>query len=240
MIPIACGACGVSVLSSKFPPFEIWALLLPVAFVAYHIVLWWEEKLTSRVLVTNILKALLAFALAAMMLSFIIIPLAFLMTGLIFLGKLFTGDRRIRALAATVLALYAASGFYTFAQAREQGKFWQMSRLQGGSPGMAYFTRVAQENVFSYDELIWLLTSNDPTVVRNAAEALKVKARYESDPQQAHQVVERLKALERSGDYRHDRASLAEEFERSVKIPDIAIPTPAATPVIDRSPQKQP
>jgi hypothetical protein len=48
MTLLACGTCGVSMLSTLLPPFEYWAQLLPVAFLAYHYIEWSRPEPRAR------------------------------------------------------------------------------------------------------------------------------------------------------------------------------------------------
>ena len=225
MTLLACGTCGVSMLSTLLPPFGFWVQLLPVAFIAYHYIEWREGDFALRKLVERILVAVIAFVASVAFLAFIVAPIIFLYVFIAFATKLASPDRRAKATAALVLALYLLTGALTFYQAKTQGPYWQLTRLQAGGPGQSYFSKTAEEQVFSKEELLRYLQSDNTTVQRNTAQVVEQLARFESDPEEAAKFQQSLQSID---------PQLAKKYERALDIPspepDKSAPSPSPTP----------
>ena len=225
MTLLACGTCGVSMLSTALPPFTYWVQLLPLAFIAYHYMEWREGEFSLGKLAGRVGLATIAFILSAVMLAGIILPIIFLYILIAFGIKLTSSDKKAKMTAAGVLTLYALTGAVTFYQAKTQGPYWQLTRLQAGGPGQSYFSRTAKEQVFSKEELLGYLQSDNTTVQRNAAQVIEQLARFESDPEEAAKFHQSLQSID---------PQLAKKYERALDIPspepDQSAPSPSPTP----------
>jgi glucan phosphoethanolaminetransferase (alkaline phosphatase superfamily) len=232
MINLACGTCGISMLSSALPPFHFWILLLPVAFVAYQIILKREGKLSTWTLLLNILAAGIAFLASVAMLAVIIVPLAFLFLFINLLKRLKSEDQRVRKIAATLLGLYLASGILTLGMAKYQGSYWQLTRIHGGGPGTSYYRETAKNQVFSRTQLLEYLRSDKSMVSSNARGIIQQMASLETDPAEAEAFFQSLKAID-SDTARRYKESLSfpsEEAEEPEPEPEPASPSPSASP----------
>lgn len=169
----ACGTCGISALSSSFPPFHDWTYLLLVAFVLYNIVLIREGGTVSGTLSKSIATAFGLFFLSAFMFAGLVWPVLILAVLFFFLKRLAARDKITLYLSIGLLALFTLSGVWRFVQAKEQGKYWQLSRLKAGGPGQGYFAKAARERIFSDEDLAKYLMSENRNEARNAGEILK-------------------------------------------------------------------
>jgi len=222
MTLLACGTCGVSMLSTLLPPFGYWLQLLPIAFIAFHYIEWREGTFTLGKLVQRSLVGVIAFVASVAFLAFIIVPIVFLFVLILFTAKLASSDRKAKTTAGVILALYTLTGAITFYQAKTQGPYWQLTRLQAGGPGQSYFSKTAKEQVFSKEELLRYLQSDNTTVRRNAANVVEQLARFESDPEEAAKFQNSLQSID---------PQLAKRYERALDIPspepDQSAPSPS-------------
>jgi hypothetical protein len=100
-------------------------------------------------------------------------------------------------------------------QARTQGPYWQLTRLQAGGPGQSYFSKTAEGRVFTKEELLGYLQSDNTTVQRNAAKVVEQLARFESNAEEAAKFHQSLQVID---------PLLAKKYERALDIPS---PEPA-------------
>ena len=105
MTLLACGTCGVSMLSTLLPPFGYWLQLLPIAFIAFHYIEWREGTFTLGKLVQRSLVGVIAFVASVAFLAFIIVPIVFLFVLILFTAKLASSDRKAKTTAGVILAL---------------------------------------------------------------------------------------------------------------------------------------
>lgn len=208
-------------LSTALPPLNYWVQLLPLAFIAYHFIEWKEGKFTVGKLVERSLIAIIAFIASVAMLAFFIAPIVFLVVLIAFAAKLASSNRGARVTAALILTLYSITGAITFYQAKTQGPYWQLTRLQAGGPGQSYFSRTAKDQVFSKEELLRYLESDNTTVKNNAAKVVEQLARFESNPEEAARFRESLQSID---------PQLAKKYERSLAVPTPEPEQPAASP----------
>lgn len=199
MLPVACGACGVSALSMGFPPFEAWMTLLPVAFVIYHFSQWRGGEFKSSQLVSHLVGGLVALFAAAAMLAVLVFPIFFLAALLGLLGQLRFKDKWSRIAVGAVLLSFILSAAWTFRQAKLQGDAWKLGRIQGGSPGIGFVNRAVKENRFSEDQLLSFLQSENSRVVRNSAQIVQKKLEIESERSGVKPFAREVEALHKSG-----------------------------------------
>ncbi|MCA9778602.1 MAG: hypothetical protein KC800_17865 [Candidatus Eremiobacteraeota bacterium] len=225
MTLFACGTCGISLLSNVLPPLTYWIQLLPIAFLAYHYIEWREGEFAMSKLVTRLGLAVVAFMAGVAFLAFIIAPIVFLCVFIAFLAKLASNDRKVKATAAFVLAAYAVTGGLTYYQAKTQGPYWRLTRLQAGSPGQRYFQETAVKSVFTREELLSYLSSDNPTVRQNTAEVVERLAGLETDRQEAESFRRSLQAVD---------PLVADEYAKNLRFAKPktkkAAPSPSPTP----------
>lgn len=160
-------------LSASLPPFHDWSYLLLATFIAYNFVTVREGKASAKTVVINVLKAVVLYVVSIAFLAGLIWPILLLVAAGFLLSRIMAKDKLTRALAVGLLLLFCATGVWRFQQAKAQGKFWQLSRFQAGSPGMLYFSTAAKQNIFSSRELLQGLASQDSNISRNSAEILR-------------------------------------------------------------------
>lgn len=180
----ACGVCGVSMLSASLPPFHDWSYLLVAVFIAYNFIIVREGKGTGRTVIGNLLKALVLYVISVAFLAGLVWPILLLTALGFLLSRLRAPDRVVRNLSLVLLLLFLGTGVWRFHQARAQGRFWQLSRLHAGSPGIFYFSRTAEQGVFTDQELLEGLRGENSDVSRNCGEILLRRVRKIESPEE--------------------------------------------------------
>ena len=169
----ACGTCGISMLSSAFPPFEVWSYLLLPALIFYICIQINEGEPVLGTILGSCGKAAALFMAGIAFLAGIIWPALILAAFVFFLKRVFRENRVNKYLSLSILGLFAVSGVHQFAQAKYQGDYWQLTRLKAGGPAYSYFHSTAENKVFSDDQLSEYIHSEDKNVARNSREILK-------------------------------------------------------------------
>ena len=200
-------------LSSGFPPFHEWTYLLIAAFVAYNFIIVREGKGGSRKVVINVLLAILLLAAALVFFALLIWPVVALTALVWFLSRLKSKDRLVRKISAGILLMFLGTAIFRFADARYQGKYWQLSRFHAGGPGQSWVSHTAKEGVFTDVELLRALGSKDETVGRNAESVLLYKVRTTDSPEE----LSSLEASMEGSSYSDGSGQLRSELEGRLK-----------------------
>jgi hypothetical protein len=196
---LACGTCGISMLSSALPPFGFWCAFLPIAFVLYHRVLDEEGTYSSGLLVRNMTYAIVGILASAIMLAGLVIPMMFLTVFLAFVPRLWSPNKVVKKIAFLVVGAYLVSGVITMVQAKSQGDVWQLSRIKAGGPGQSYINDAAKKRLFTDDQLLELMQSKDQTVALNACRIATRRIEIEKDPETATRLYEAIRKLDDKG-----------------------------------------
>ena len=212
----ACGTCGISALSSSFPPFHDWTYLLMAAFVLYNVILIREGGSEVATPFKTICIALVLFVLSAVMFAGIIWPVVVLYALIFFLSRVRAKDKVTRYLSIGLMALFAVSGVWRFSQAKSQGKYWKLSRMQAGGPGQSYFAKAAKERTFTDEELAGFLSSENTNEARNAEKILERRVREIDSPEELaamEKAVSNAPEVDEYSRLRRELNALKKKFE---------------------------
>jgi hypothetical protein len=219
-------------LSSALPPFGWWCALLPIAFVVYHIILAKEDTFSSGTLILNLMYAAGCFLASAVMFAGLVIPAMFLAVFVAFVPRLRSPNKVVKKLAGLVLGAYLLSGVFTMVQAKNQGEVWQLSRIKAGGPGHSYIRDAASKKLFTDDQLLELMQSNDKTVALNARRIATSRIEIEEDVETTTRLYEAIRELDRKGalpemDYMSDYERAFQQRPKSEATPIDEVDTDA-------------
>lgn len=172
---LACGTCGLSILSIHLPFYDEWMALTLASFVFYNLGYWIGEARPVHWLV-QALVLFFGLLLGLIMFSAFLIPLAFLWTFLMLGRRANSSLPKVRTSALILLGLFAVSALWRTQQRLKLDEpTYLLGRLLAGGPGYEVVGRLSKQEPFPMEVYLKALENPREATYQNALRVLELR-----------------------------------------------------------------